>query len=98
MREWYRQVGIQLLCPLAGQHLRLVIDTTNIGFRFCLLSVSLVYLKCTLPRVWRVTNLWFVDAKLCFAVHRGQKGHTTAEEQSEFLNYLRSMLLAGSQM
>jgi hypothetical protein len=84
VREWYRPVAVQLLCPFAGQPLRLVIDTTKIGFHFRLLTVSLVYRKRTLP--------------LVCSVHRGQKGHTTADEQIELLTYVRSLLPVRSQV
>jgi hypothetical protein len=84
VREWYRPVAKQILRPFAGQSLRVVIDTTKIGFRFRLLTVSLVYRKRTLPLVW--------------SIHRGQKGHTTAEEQIRLLNYVRSLLPARSQV
>jgi hypothetical protein len=78
VREWYRPVAVQLLRPFAGLPLRLVIDTTKVGFHFRLLTVSLVYRKRTLPLVW--------------SVHRGQKGHTTADEQIELLTYVHSLL------
>lgn len=84
VREWYRPVAVQLLQPFVGHPLRMVIDTTKIGFRFRLLTVSLVYRKRTLPLVW--------------SIHRGQKGHTTAEEQIELLNFVRSLLPARSQI
>ena len=84
VRAWYRPVVMQLLQPFAGQPLRLVIDTTKIGFRFRLLTVSLVYRKRTLPLVW--------------SVHRGPKGHTTAEEQIEVLNHVRSLVPPRSQV
>jgi hypothetical protein len=34
VRVWYRPVVVQLLRPFEGLPLRLVIDTTKIGFRF----------------------------------------------------------------
>jgi hypothetical protein len=84
VRAWYRPVAIQVLRPFAGQPLRLVIDTTKIGFRYRLLTVSLVYRKRTLPLVW--------------SVHRGQKGHTSAAEQIELLTYVGSLVPPGSQV
>jgi len=84
VREWYRPVAIQVLRPFVGQPLRLVIDTTKVGFHFRLLTVSLVYRKRTLPLAW--------------SVHRGSKGHITAGEQIELLNYVRSLLPTRSQV
>lgn len=84
VREWYRPVVRQILRPFAGQTLRLVMDCTKVGFHFRLMTVSLVYRKRTLPLVW--------------SVHRGQKGHTTAADQIELLNYVRSWLPTDSQV
>lgn len=84
VREWSRPVALQLWRPFAGQPLRLVSDTTKSGLRFRLLTVSLAYRQRTLPLVW--------------SVHRGQKGHTTAEEQLEVLNDVCSWWPARSQV
>ena len=69
---------------LWADRLHLVIDTTKVSFHFRLLTVSLVYRKRTLPLAW--------------SVHRGSKGHISAGEQIELLNYVRSLLPARSQV
>ena len=78
VRTLYRPVGLQVLKPFLGQQIRLVIDCTKVGFRYRLMTVSVTYRKRTIPLVW--------------SVHPGSRGHTTAQQQIELLNYVRTLL------
>jgi hypothetical protein len=78
VRRLYRPVAVQVLTAFVGQRIRLVIDCTKVGFRYRLMTISLVYRKRTIPLVW--------------SVHPGSRGHTTAKQQIELLNYVRTLL------
>jgi hypothetical protein len=67
VQEWYRPVAVQLLQPFAGGRICLVIDCTKLGFRYRLMIIGIAYRRRTLPLAW--------------SIHRGRKGHTTANEQ-----------------
>ena len=64
---WYRPVARQILAVFADQQVRLMIDTTKVGFHHRLLMIGLAYRHRTLPLVW--------------SVHEGSRGHTTTAEQ-----------------
>jgi len=78
VRRLYRPVAVQVLTAFVGQRIRLVIDCTKVGFRYRLMTISLVYRKRTIPLVW--------------SVHPGSRGHTTAKQQIELLKYVRTLL------
>jgi hypothetical protein len=84
VRTWYRPVALEILQSFVGQPIRLVIDCTKLGFHYRLMTVSLAYRKRTLPLVW--------------SVHRGPKGHTTAQQQIALLQYVGSLLPAHGQV
>ena len=84
VRRLYRPVAMQVLTIFDGQRIRLVIDCTKVGFRYRLMTVSLAYRKRTIPLVW--------------SVHSGSRGHTTAKQQIELLNYVRTLLPERSQV
>ena len=84
VREWYRPVVTHILQAFSGQPLRLVLDCTKVGFRFRMMTVSVAYRKRSLPLVW--------------SIHRGPKGHTTAEQQIELLTYIRSLMTHHSEV
>lgn len=69
----YRPVAHLLIGRLeaAEAPLRLILDTTKLGLRHRLLTVSLAYRRRALPLVW--------------SVHRGRKGHVKAEAQKALL-------------
>ena len=84
VRTLYRPVALQVLAAFVGQPIRLVIDCTKIGFRYRLMTVSLAYRKRTIPLVW--------------SVHPGSRGHTTAAQQIELLNYVRTLMTVRNQV
>lgn len=51
-QRWYRPVAQQLLTCLNQQRLRLVIDTTQVGFSHRALVVGVAYRRRTLPLAW----------------------------------------------
>lgn len=78
----YQPVAETLLSPfLQGEPeapLRLILDTTKIGFSHRLLTVSIAYKKRALPLAW--------------SVHRGRKGHVSAAEQIRLLEQIRPLI------
>lgn len=75
---WYRPVAEQLVAQLAGQPIRLVIDSTKVGFGCRLLMVGLLYRRRTLPLAW--------------SVHRGSRGHIAATKQRALLRRVAEVL------
>jgi hypothetical protein len=78
VREWYEPIALELLQSFAGRQIRLVIDSTKIGFNYRLLTIGLAYKRRTLPLVW--------------SIHRGSKGHTTVAEQVKLFKIVRQWL------
>ena len=78
--EWYQPVVQQVVTALAHQPLRLVIDSTKVGFDHRLLVVGLAYRKRTLPLAW--------------SVHQGRKGHVAVSDQIALLQQIRWLLPA----
>ena len=76
----YRPVARLLIGRLeaAEAPLRLILDTTKLGFRHRLLTVSLAYRRRALPLAW--------------SVHRGGKGHVKAEAQKALLSRIAPLL------
>ena len=60
VRDYYRPVAESLVSTFRGLPIRLIIDTTKLGFNARLLMVSIAYRKRALPLAW--------------SVHRGKKG------------------------
>lgn len=67
VRAYYRPVAQSLVDAFRSQPIRLVIDTTKLGFNARLMTVSITYRKRALPLVW--------------SVHRGKKGWVGVKEQ-----------------
>jgi hypothetical protein len=82
VRRWYRPVARQLVQPLAGRPIRLIIDCTKVGFRYRVMIVGLTYRRRTLPLAW--------------CVYRGQKGHVETVEQIALLQEVAGLLPANS--
>ena len=76
--DWYRPIAQEIVDAFAGQRVRLVIDSTKIGFDYRLLTIGVAYKKRTLPLVW--------------SVRRGRKGHTSVEEQLQLLRQVAQLL------
>jgi hypothetical protein len=51
---WYEPLVRSFLQVYAGKQLRLVIDTTKVGFKHRMLVIGIAYRKRTLPLVWKV--------------------------------------------
>lgn len=83
--DFYRPLARKLLSSFAEpwQEVRLILDTTKVGFGHRVLTVSLAYRKRALPLAW--------------SVHSGQRGHTKAEEQIALLRRLQPLLGPESQ-
>jgi hypothetical protein len=80
--QWYEPIARQLVVPLTGQPIRLVIDCTKVGFGHRVMMVGVQYRRRTLPLVW--------------SIHRGSKGHTTEQQQIRLLQQLQAILPANS--
>jgi len=78
--DFYRPLARKLLSSFEEpwQEVRLILDTTKVGFGHRVMTVSLAYRKRALPLVW--------------SVHSGQRGHTKAEEQIALLRRLKPLL------
>lgn len=81
--EWYAPVARQWLQAAAQTvgEIRLVWDSTKIGFSYQLLLVSLAYQHRTIPIAW------------CW--QKGKRGHTSAKTQRELLKQVYGLLPAG---
>ncbi len=76
--EWYRPIAEHLVAPFAGQRLRLVVDTTKVGFGYRLLVMGIAYRKRTLPLAW--------------SVHKGERGHTPVKAQLALFRRVAALL------
>lgn len=79
---WYRPLARQILSVFADQQVRLMIDTTKVGFNHRLLVIGLAYRQRTLPLVW--------------SVHTGSRGHTTTAEQLALFKQVAAWLSPGA--
>jgi hypothetical protein len=77
--RFYRPVVQKLLASFEPwQEVRLLLDTTKVGFDHRVLTASLAYRKRAFP--------------LCWSVHTGRKGHLPVEEQIRLLRRVRALL------
>ena len=77
--RFYRPVAQVLLGSFEPwQEVRLLLDTTKVGFDHRVLTVSLAYRSRALP--------------LCWTVHSGRKGHLTVGKQIRLLRRVKSLL------
>jgi len=77
--RFYRPVVRTLLSTFEPwQEVRLLLDTTKVGFDHRVLTASLAYRKRALP--------------LCWGVHAGRKGHLPVKEQIRLLRRVRDLL------
>lgn len=54
VQAWYQPIAHILLQVFAQKRLRLVVDTTKVGFNHTLLMIGLAYRKRTLPLIWSI--------------------------------------------
>lgn len=80
VREWYEPIASDLLAYCAKERIRLIIDTTKVGFGYRLMTIGLAYRSRTLPLVW--------------SVHRGAKGHTAVSDQIALFEAIRHLVPA----
>lgn len=84
VRDYYRPVAQSLVGVFRGVPIRLIIDTTVLGFGARLLMVSIAYRKRALPLVW--------------SVHRGKKGWVAVKKQIALLRQAAALIPAGSEV
>lgn len=78
VRDWYEPIAGDLLAYCAKERIRLIIDTTKVGFGYRLMTIGLAYRSRTLPLVW--------------SVHRGAKGHTAVSDQIALFEAIRPLV------
>jgi hypothetical protein len=84
VRDYYRPVAESLIGTFHSQPIRLILDTTRLGFYCRLLTVSLAYRKRALPLVW--------------SVHRGKMGWIAAKHQIALLRWVAELIPGGSEV
>ena len=84
VRDYYRPVAESLVSAFRGLPIRLIIDTTKLGFNARLLTVSIAYRKRALPLAW--------------SVHRGQTGWVAVKEQIALLRQVAELIPRGSEV
>lgn len=84
VRDYYQPVAESLIHVFDGLPIRLILDTTKIGFSARLLTVSIAYRKRALPLVW--------------SVHRGKQGWVAVKKQIALLRQVAAMIPKGSEV
>jgi hypothetical protein len=80
-------ITVLWLSPLSAfreQRIRLIIDTTKLGFYYRMMTVSIAYRRRALPLVW--------------SVHRGKKGWVTAKKQIALFRWVAELIPTGSEV
>lgn len=86
----YQPIAEMLISAFLGEDqlddapIRLLLDTTKVGFNHRVLSVSIAYRGRALPLAW--------------SVHEGRKGHVKATEQIRLLKQVRPLLKEASEV
>ena len=78
VRDYYRPVAESLISSFRDLPIRLIIDTTKIGFGARLLMVGIAYRKRALPLAW--------------SVHRGKKGWVAVKKHIALLKYVFELI------
>jgi hypothetical protein len=79
VREWYQPVARQLVQAAAsGGHIRLLVDTTKVGFNHRLLMMAIAYRRRSLPLAW------------CWV--KGSRGHSKTSKQIQLLEYVQQLI------
>ena len=79
--DYYRPVAESLVSVFRGLPIRLIIDTTDLGFYYKLMTVCIAYRKRALPLAW--------------SVHRA-KGWIAVREQVALLQRVKELIPEGS--
>lgn len=80
VREWYEGIAVAILNGMAESvgEIRLIIDSSKIGFGHQLLMVTVAYRRRAIPLTWT----WI----------RCSRGHSSAHKQLALLSYVRGLL------
>lgn len=80
VREWYEGIAVAILNGMAESvgEIRLIIDSSKIGFGHQLLMVTVAYRRRAIPLAWT----WI----------RCSRGHSSAHKQLALLSYVRGLL------
>lgn len=79
VRAWYEPVARQLVQAAAsGGHIRLLVDTTKVGFKHRLLMMAIAYRRRSLPLAWCWVN--------------GSRGHSKTGKQVQLLEYVQHLI------
>jgi hypothetical protein len=81
---YYRPVAESLVSAFQGVPIRLLIDTTKLGFEARLLMVSIAYRKRALPLAW--------------SVHRGKQGWVAVKKQIALMRRVAQLIPEGSEV
>ena len=84
VREYYWPVAESLVRVFRGLPIRLIMDTTKLGFDARLLMVGIAYRKRALPLAW--------------SVHRGKMGWVAVKEHIALLRYVAELIPEGSEV
>jgi hypothetical protein len=84
VRDYYQPVAESLIGIFRGLPIRLVMDTTKLGFDARLLMVGIAYRKRILPLAW--------------SVHRGKTGWVAVEEHIALLRQVAEWIPKGSEV
>ena len=84
VRDYYQPAAKSLVSAFRGQPMRLILDTTKVGFSCRLLTVSLAYRRRALPLAW--------------SVHRGRKGWVAVKHQIALLRWVAELIPKGSEV
>ena len=84
VRDYYHPVAESLVSVFRGQPLRLIIDTTDVGFCFKLMVVCIAYRRRALPLAW--------------SVHRHKRGWLAVKEQIALLREVRELIPQDSEV
>ena len=84
VRDYYLPVAESLVSIFRGLPIRLIMDTTTLGFDARLLTVSIAYRKRALPLAW--------------SVHRGKRGWVFVKEHIALLRHVAELIPEGSEV
>jgi hypothetical protein len=84
VHDYYQPVAESLISTFRGLPIRLVMDTTKLGFDARLLMVGIAHRKRTLPLAW--------------SVHRGKQGWVAVKKQIALLRQVAGLIPKGSEV
>lgn len=75
---YYQPLASRLLTTFAGQPLRLIVDTTKVGFNHRALVIAVAYRKRSLPLAW--------------SLHKGSRGNVAVTEVIKLLDWVYHLI------